>query len=118
LAGALVLANGQSGAGHSVGHFPSYYPDEIRIDVVGPEAAAKGLADATVHAYVGAAPKFSGPVPARVKSVKSLGSLLVLSFDAASTRFNRPRRAAPPPAASCSSCAAAMTPALFFIPTP
>jgi hypothetical protein len=76
LAGALVLANGQSGAGHSVGHFPSYYPDEIRIDVVGPEAAAKGLADATVHAYVGAAPKFSGPVPARVKSVKSLGSLL------------------------------------------
>jgi hypothetical protein len=87
LAAALVLASGQSGAGHSVGHFPSYYPDEIRIDVVDPEAAAKGLADATVHAYVGAAPKFSGPVPAEVKSLKSLGSLLILSFDAASTRF-------------------------------
>jgi hypothetical protein len=87
LAIALVAASGQSGAGHSVGHFPSYYPDEIRIDAIPPEAAAKGLADASVHAYVGAAPKFSGPVPAHVKSLKSLGSFLVLSFDAASPRF-------------------------------
>ena len=87
LAAALVLVSGQTGAGHSVGHFPSYYPDEIRIDVVSPEAAAAGLADATVHAYVGAAAKFSGPVPAQVKSLQSLGSLLVLTFDAASPRF-------------------------------
>jgi hypothetical protein len=87
LAAALVVASGQSGAGHSVGHFPSYYPDEIRIDAMAPDAAAKGLADASVHAYVGAAPELSGPLPAHVKSVKSLESLLVLSFDAASTRF-------------------------------
>ncbi len=86
-AAALVAASGQSGAGHSVGHFPSYYPDEIRIGVAGPEAAAKGLADATMHVYVGGAPKFAGPVPAQVKSLRSLGALLVLSFDTASARY-------------------------------
>ena len=40
---------------------PPYYPDEIRIDVVDPAAAAKGLSDETLHAYVGAAPNFAGP---------------------------------------------------------
>src|SRR5215470_19038607 len=55
LAVAVILVSGRSGAGHSVGHFPSYYPDEIRIDVVDPEAAARGLANQTLHAYVGAA---------------------------------------------------------------
>ena len=29
----LVAASGRGSAGHSVGHFPSYYPDEIHIDV-------------------------------------------------------------------------------------
>jgi hypothetical protein len=86
-AAALVAAGGQSGAGHSVGHFPSYYPDEIRIDVTAPEAAGKGLADASMHAYVGGRPRFFGPVPAHVKSLKSLGSLLVLSLDKSSPRF-------------------------------
>ena len=43
LAVALVVACGQGGAGHSVGHYPSYYPDEIRIDAVDPEAAGNGL---------------------------------------------------------------------------
>jgi len=80
LAFGLIVAGGQGGAGHSVGHYPSYYPDEIRIDVVDPEVAADSLADATLHAYVGAVPKFAGPVPRPVKSLKSLGSVLVLSF--------------------------------------
>ncbi len=87
LAVALAVAGGQGGAGHSVGHYPSYYPDEIRIDVVAPEAAALGLAGETLHAYVGAAPKFVQARPEHVKSVKSLGSFLVLAFDSASTRF-------------------------------
>ena len=50
----FVVACGQGGAGHSVGHYPSYYPDEIRIDAVDPAAAGKGLVDETLHAYVGA----------------------------------------------------------------
>jgi len=87
LASALLGLGGQGGAGHQVGHYPSYYPDEIRIDAVDPAAAGKRLGEETLHAYVGAAPKFAGPVPENVKSVKSLGSFLVLSFNAASARF-------------------------------
>ena len=84
---ALLVVCGQGGAGHQVGHFPSYYPDEIRIEVIDPAVAGKRLGDETVHAYVGAAPRFAGPVPQHVRSVKSLGSFLVLSFDTASARF-------------------------------
>ena len=87
MAAGLLVASGQSGAGHSVGHFPSYYPDEISIDTVDPAAAAKRLADETLHAYVGETPAFAGPVPAHVKAVKSLGSFLVLSLNANSSRF-------------------------------
>ena len=86
VAGILVVG-GQGSAGHSVGHFPSYYPDEIRIEAVDPTAAAKGLSDETLHAYVGTAPDFAGPVPGHVQSVRSLGSFLILSFNAASPRF-------------------------------
>ena len=63
LVGVLLVAGGQGGAGHQVGHYPSYYPDEIRIDVIDPAAAAKGLSDETLHAYVGASPDFAGPLP-------------------------------------------------------
>ena len=83
----LLVAGGQGSAGHSVGHFPSYYPDEIRIEAVDPVAAAKGLSDETLHAYVGASPAFAGPAPQHVQSMRSLGSFLVLSFNPASSRF-------------------------------
>jgi hypothetical protein len=87
LAVGAILASGRGGAGHSVGHFPSFYPDEIFIDVIEPEAAASGLADKSLHAYLGAVPRFSQPVPAHVKSARSLGSFLVLSFDTGVGRF-------------------------------
>ena len=87
LVGVLLVAGGQGVAGHQVGHYPSYYPDEIRIDVIDPAAAAKGLSDETLHAYVGAAPAFTGPPPEHVKSVKSLGSFLVLSFNTTSAHY-------------------------------
>jgi hypothetical protein len=87
LAVGLVAMSGQGGAGHSVGHYPSYYPDEIRIEAMTPEAAGAGLVDKTLHAYVGSAPRLAQPVPPYIKSVKSLGTFLVLSFDAASQRF-------------------------------
>src|SRR5262245_3354577 len=83
----LVVVGGEGSAGHSVGHFPSYYPDEIRIQAIDPTAAAKGLSDETLHAYVGAAPAFVGPVPKHVESVRSLGSILVLSFKTSSGRY-------------------------------
>jgi hypothetical protein len=87
LIGSLVVASGQGGAGHSVGHFPSYYPHEIHVDAVEPAAAARALGEETLHAYVGAAPAFAGPVPQHVESVRSLGSILVLSFRTAAARF-------------------------------
>ena len=87
LAVGILVAGGQGGAGHSVGHFPSYYPDEVRIDAVDPATAGKGLIDETLHAYVSAEPIFAGPVPAHVNSVRSLRSFLVLSFNTTSAPF-------------------------------
>jgi hypothetical protein len=83
----LFVAGGQSGAGHSVGHYPSYYPHEIRIETIDPVAAAKGLGDATLHVYAGAAPRFAGPAPSHLRSAKSLGSLVVLSFNTKAAAF-------------------------------
>jgi hypothetical protein len=83
----LLVVGGRGSAGHQVSHYPSYYPDEIRIDALDPRAAAKGLVEETLHAYVGATPHFDGPLPAHVKAVESLGSLLILSFNSASPRF-------------------------------
>ncbi|HEY4635251.1 MAG TPA: hypothetical protein VIG92_01710, partial [Rhodospirillales bacterium] len=77
LTGSLAVVYG----GHTIGHYPSYYPDEIRIDAIGPAAAAKGLGDATLHAYVGGNPAFQGGPPKDVKAARSLESLLVLSLD-------------------------------------
>ncbi len=70
-------------AGHALAHYPSYYPDEIRVERADPAAAAKGLGDGTLHAYVGAAPAFAAREPGHVKSVASLESLLVLDLDPA-----------------------------------
>jgi hypothetical protein len=97
LAASLLIVGGRGVAGHSVGHFPSYYPDEIRVEALEPAAAGKALVDATLHAYVGAVPSFAGHVPGHVRTVSSLASLLVLSFDTSSPRF----------AASEDRCAAA-----------
>jgi hypothetical protein len=97
---ALVLCVGGSGAalaGHTLGHYPSYYPDEIRIDVLDPAAAGRSLGAGTLHAYVGGAPAFQGPVPDHVGPVTSLGSFLVLAFNGAAPAF----------ASSESRCAAA-----------
>ena len=87
LAAGLLVAGGQGGAGHQVGHYPSFYPDEIRIDAIDPAVAGKGLAEETLHAYIGAPPTFAGPAPQHVKTVRSLGSFLVLTLNADSPRF-------------------------------
>src|SRR5262249_60638669 len=84
---ALIIAGGRGGAGHQVGHYPSFYPDEIRISTLDPAAASKGLAEEVLHAYIGTPPRFAGPVPHHVKTAKSLGSFLILSLDAASPRL-------------------------------
>jgi hypothetical protein len=87
---AVLSIGGVPGAmgGHSLGHYPSYYPDEIRIESIDPASAAKGLEDGTLHAYIGPPPDFTGPVPGHVKPLRSLGSFVVLSFSEASLSFS------------------------------
>ena len=70
-------------AGHELPYYPSFYPHEIRIEVVPPESAATRLQQGTLHAYIGATPHFSEPPPAHVSAVSSLGAYLVVTFDGA-----------------------------------
>jgi len=62
-----------SGAGHELPFYPSYYPQEIRIQTLPPSAAPSLLKNAGLHAYVGADPFAGGRAPADVKPVESLG---------------------------------------------
>ena len=75
-------------AGHELPVYPSYYPQEIRVEVVDPASAAKLLPDARIHAYIGAEAAFDGPVPDAVSYVESLGSYLVLTFHPAFVKLN------------------------------
>src|SRR5207302_493658 len=45
--------------GHESPFYPSYYPQEIRLETVAPEAAGRLLVNASIHAYVGGDP-FAG----------------------------------------------------------
>lgn len=83
-AAALGLASAQ--AGHEVSYYPSFYPQEIRIEPLDPERAAKEFDSKTdpLHVYLGAAPRFAGTAPDHIKSVKSLGSLIMASVNSKS----------------------------------
>jgi hypothetical protein len=90
-----------SGAGHELPFYPSYYPQEIRIEALSATAAAPLLKRAALHAYVGADPFASGRAPADLKPVESLGGYLVMTFNPASpaaasreSRCNAARRTA------------------------
>ena len=74
-------------AGHEVTFYPSYYPDEIRIDTLKPAAAAALLADKKLHAFLGEIPGGAERLPDHVKLVESLESFVVLDFNPASRAF-------------------------------
>jgi hypothetical protein len=78
----LPLARG----GHELPVYPSYYPHEIEIRTVGPEAAGELLRDGKLHAYVGAEPRFAGAPPEVVRAVESLGSFLIVRVNRDSPR--------------------------------
>jgi hypothetical protein len=75
--GALAAASPARG-GHEAPLYPSYYPQEIRIEAVAPASAGRLLAESAVHAYVGREPIFTGPVPKSIRHVESLGSFVVV----------------------------------------
>jgi len=80
---AVVLAQQIAEAGHESPFYPSFYPQEVRIETLDPAAAAAGWTKTRVHAYIGEGLFAGGAVPADATPVVSLRSYLVLTFDAA-----------------------------------
>jgi len=74
-------------AGHEAPFYPSFYPQEIRIETLDRATAAGGWPKARVHAYVGDDLFADGAAPPEASSVASLRSYLVLSFDSNSGRY-------------------------------
>jgi hypothetical protein len=73
-------------AGHEVSYYPSFYPQEIRIEPLDPQRAAQEFDSKTdpLHVYLGAAPRFTGKAPDHIKSVQSLDSLIMVSVNSKS----------------------------------
>ena len=72
-------------AGHELPYYPSFYPQEIRLETVRPDVAAARLQNHTMHAYIGGTPLFGAPIPADMRSVASLHSYVVVTFNSAAT---------------------------------
>jgi len=70
-------------AGHEMPVYPSYYPQEIRVETMAPAAAAEALAKTRIQAYVGAMPP-PGADAKSVRAVDTLGAYLVVRVNAAS----------------------------------
>jgi hypothetical protein len=67
--------------GHELPYYPSYYPQEIRVESIEPSSAAPLLQQTAIHAYIGPDPFPSGKIPANVEVASSLGSYLVVTFN-------------------------------------
>jgi hypothetical protein len=79
-----VFAVGLARGGHEQPVYPSYYPQEIEIATVAPQAAADLLRAGKLHAYVGIPhPVSTSPDPS-IGFVESLGSFLVVRLNPAS----------------------------------
>jgi hypothetical protein len=75
---AALAVLGPAQAGHEPPVYPSYYPQEIRIEPIDPAAASRALTEGRIQAYLG--PFDGSPAGAgeSVKFVESLGSYLVV----------------------------------------
>ncbi len=95
LVAALVTIFTPTGAhpGHELPYYPSYYPQEIRIESIDPGFAVALLQKGSIQAYIGS-DLFSGvQIPANVASAESLGAYLVVTFNPASDQLgDRERR--------------------------
>jgi len=81
LAGAAALGVGAAHAGHEINYYPSFYPQEIRIEPLDPASAGQEFLNKTapLNLYVGASPRFDGGVPSFLKSAESLAAFIVAS---------------------------------------
>lgn len=82
LATLLIVASVARG-GHEMPVYPSYYPQEIRIERVDPARAANLLREGKIHAYLGDEAQFPAALPHSI-AVESLGSFVVVSVNPAS----------------------------------
>ncbi|MGH6816136.1 MAG: hypothetical protein ACREC6_10550, partial [Hyphomicrobiaceae bacterium] len=73
---AIFLAAMPARAGHEVSYYPSFYPQEIRIEVLDAREAAHQFDNRTdpLHAYLDGPVDFVGNVPSHVAFVRSLQS--------------------------------------------
>ena len=78
---ALLAIAPSADAGHEVPYYPSFYPQEIRIEPLDPTSAGKEFLNKTapLNAYIGASPRFDGQAPGFLKSVGSLASFITAS---------------------------------------
>jgi hypothetical protein len=70
--------------GHELPYYPSYYPQEIRLESLDPTSAALLLQKSAIQAYIGGDPFPDGKTPANVGAAESLGAYLVVTFNPAS----------------------------------
>ncbi len=68
-------------AGHETPIYPSYYPQEIRIQPLDPAAAGRALEEGRIQAHVGTQPVFAGGPGETIRFVESLGSYLVVDVN-------------------------------------
>ncbi len=79
---AALAVIGPARSGHELPVYPSYYPHEIEIKTIAPDAAGSRLLQSKIHAYLGNEPHFSGSV-SDLSTVESLGSLVDASHQPA-----------------------------------
>jgi len=72
--------------GHELPIYPSFYPHEIEIKSLAPEAAAQPLREGKIQAYVGSGLSFAGAPPVDIRAIESLGSFIVVRVNPESAR--------------------------------
>lgn len=83
IAGSMAAIAVAVRAGHEMPVYPSYYPQEIRIEPMAPAVAAEALAKTRIQAYVGDLPPPAAGANA-VRGVETLGAYLVVRVNPAS----------------------------------
>jgi hypothetical protein len=84
----VILAGAERArAGHEFPFYPSFYPQEIRVEVVAPVEAAKSLRSGTLHAYLGPDPFADAPPGGSIASIESLGAYVTVTLNPAAPIF-------------------------------
>jgi hypothetical protein len=78
---AAAAAGTAAWSGHELPIYPSYYPQDIRIETVAADRAAGLLRESKIQAYVGGKPAFTGAPPESIGAVESLGTFVLVSIN-------------------------------------